>query len=315
MGREDKATWKSNYFLKLNQLFEEYTKCFIVGVDNVGSKQMQQIRIALRGHAVILNGKNTMIRKALRAQLDKNPNLEKLFPHIKENIGFVFTHDDLIFIRDKLLENKVAAPARAGAYAPVDVRLQPQNTGMGPEKTSFFQALQIPTKITKGTIEILSEVHLIEAGAKVGASEATLLNMLKVSPFTYGLVVRQVYDSGSCFGPEVLDITPEVIQERFQVGLQRVAALTMQVSYPNQSNASHYLINGFKNLVAVCAATEDLSFKQADTMLEILRDPTKLAALTAAAAPAASEAPKEEAKVEEEEESDDGMDFCLFGDD
>ena len=26
-----------------------YPKCFIVGADNVGSKQMQEIRIALRG--------------------------------------------------------------------------------------------------------------------------------------------------------------------------------------------------------------------------------------------------------------------------
>merc|ERR1719309_1536666 len=32
---------------------------------------------------------------------------------------------------------------------------------MGPEKTSFFQALSIPTKITKGTIEIIQDVPLI----------------------------------------------------------------------------------------------------------------------------------------------------------
>lgn len=29
------------------------------------------------------------------------------------------------------------------------------NTGLGPEKTSFFQALSITTKISRGTIEIL----------------------------------------------------------------------------------------------------------------------------------------------------------------
>ena len=47
------------------------------------------------------------------------------------------------------------APARAGAVAPLDVKIPAQATTLGPEKTSFFQALQIPTKITKGTIEIL----------------------------------------------------------------------------------------------------------------------------------------------------------------
>ena len=73
---------------------------------------------------------------------------------------------------------------RAGALAPLDVTVPAQNTGMGPEKTSFFQALSIPTKITKGTIEIIQDVPLIKAGDKVGMSEATLLNMLSISPFT-----------------------------------------------------------------------------------------------------------------------------------
>lgn len=49
MVREDKSTWKANYFTKIGELFEEYPKCFIVGVDNVGSKQMQEIRQAMRG--------------------------------------------------------------------------------------------------------------------------------------------------------------------------------------------------------------------------------------------------------------------------
>merc|ERR1711884_250054 len=105
----------------------------------------------------------------------------------------VFTKEELITIRDLLLSNKKAAPAKAGAVAPVDVVIPAQNTGMGPEKTSFFQALQIPTKITKGTIEIINDVPIITTGDKVGASEATLLNMLKIFPFSYGLLIQKVY--------------------------------------------------------------------------------------------------------------------------
>ena len=65
----------------------------------------------------------------------------------------------MVDVRDKILENKVQAPAKAGALAPVDVKIPPQNTGLGPEKTSFFQALSIPTKISKGTIEILVSLN------------------------------------------------------------------------------------------------------------------------------------------------------------
>uniref|UniRef100_A0A673WHQ1 Large ribosomal subunit protein uL10 n=1 Tax=Salmo trutta TaxID=8032 RepID=A0A673WHQ1_SALTR len=155
MPREDRTTWKSNYFMKIIQLLDDYPKCFIVGADNVGSKQMQAIRLSLRGKAVVLMGKNTMMRKAIRGHLENNPALEKLLPHIKGNVGFVFTKEDLAEIRDMLLANKVPAAARAGAIAPCDVTVPAQNTGLGPEKTSFFQALGITTKISRGTIEIL----------------------------------------------------------------------------------------------------------------------------------------------------------------
>ena len=79
----------------------------------------------------------------------------RLMPYIAGNIGFVFTKEDLSEIRDILESNQKEAPAKAGALAPVNVFIEKVNTGLGPEKTSFFQALSIPTKITKGTIEIL----------------------------------------------------------------------------------------------------------------------------------------------------------------
>ena len=95
------------------------------------------------------------------------------------------------------MDNKVAAPARAGALAPADVYIPAGNTGMEPGKTSFFQALGVPTKIARGTIEITTDVRVCEAGSKVGASEATLLNMLNISPFTYGMSISQIYDQGA----------------------------------------------------------------------------------------------------------------------
>lgn len=95
-----------------------------------------------------------------------SPNF-RLLPHIVGNIGFVFTNEDLTEVRDILLSNKKEAPAKAGAIAPLDVFVPAGSTGQGPEKTSFFQALSIPTKITKGMIEILSTVHLVHKDEKV----------------------------------------------------------------------------------------------------------------------------------------------------
>ncbi|KAH0516990.1 60S acidic ribosomal protein P0 [Microtus ochrogaster] len=62
--------------------------------------------MSLLGKAVVLMGKNTMVRKAIRGHLENNPPLEKLLPHIRDNVGFVFTKEDLTEIRDMLLANK-----------------------------------------------------------------------------------------------------------------------------------------------------------------------------------------------------------------
>jgi len=313
MVKEDKATWKSKYFVKIASLLDEYPKCFIVNADNVGSKQMQQIRMALRNQAVVLMGKNTMMRKAVRGHLDKIPALEKLLPHIVGNVGLVFTKGDLGDVRELLLSNKVKAPARAGAIAPLDVYVPKQATTLGPEKTSFFQALQITTKITKGCIEILNDVKLFSTGDKVGASEASLLNMLNISPFSYGLLIRQVYDSGSVFEPMILDIKDEDLRDKFLVGVRNVAALSLNIGYPTMASAPHSIVNGFKKLLAIAVET-DIDFEEANVTKEYLKDPSKFAsaAPVAAAASTKAEAPKEEKKEESEEESDDDMGFGLF---
>ncbi|XP_043191268.1 60S acidic ribosomal protein P0-like [Amphibalanus amphitrite] len=311
MVREDRRKWKENYFSKLSACLDEYPKCFIVGADNVGSKQMQQIRIALRGTATVVMGKNTMMRKVIRGKLDSNPHLEKLLPHIVENVGFVFTKEDLSEVREKLLSNKVKAPARVGAIAPLDVVVPAQNTGLGPEKTSFFQALSIATKISKGTIEIINDVNLINEGDKVGNSEATLLNMLGISPFSYGLVVKKVYDSGTVFDPKVLDLTNDDLIAAFVQGVRNVAAVSLTIGVPTAASVPHSIINGFKDLLAIAAET-DITFKEAEKVKEYLADPSKFAV---AAAPVAAETKEAAApaKVEEPEESeDDDMGFGLF---
>jgi len=212
-------TNKQEYFEKLRTLLEDHKSIFIVSVDNVSSQQMHEIRRALRGRGVVLMGKNTMVRRAVRILSSEFPEYERLLPHVKGNVGFVFTNEDLKDIRDVILSNRVAAPARAGAVAPGDVYVPAGNTGMEPGKTSFFQALGVPTKIARGTIEITTDLKLVGAGGKVGPSEATLLNMLNISPFTYGMSISQVYDDGQCFASSVFGYqrgrpSPELLECR-----------------------------------------------------------------------------------------------------
>ncbi|KAJ8104180.1 ribosomal protein L10-domain-containing protein [Lipomyces tetrasporus] len=306
---------KSEYFTKLRSLLEEYKSIFIVGVDNVSSQQMHEIRRALRGQGVILMGKNTMVRRAIRGFLADFPEFERLLPHVRGNVGFVFTNSDLKDIREIILDNKVAAPARAGAVAPKDVWIPAGNTGMEPGKTSFFQALGVPTKIARGTIEITSDVQVVSAGFKVGASEATLLNMLNISPFTYGMAVLQVYDQGQAFSPEILDIEEETLIKSFTSAVTTITTISLAIGYPTLPAVIHSLINHYKKVLAVSIAT-DYTFPGSESIKDRIANPDAYAAAAPVAAAVAADeeaAPAaEEAAAEEAEESEDDMGFGLF---
>ncbi|KAF8273297.1 hypothetical protein EI94DRAFT_1716337 [Lactarius quietus] len=70
------------------------------------------------------------------------------------------------------------------------------------------------------------------AGTCVGPSAATLLNILNISPFTYGMTVAQIYDRGNVFSPEVLDISTDELVNRFLTGITTVAAISLTLNYP-----------------------------------------------------------------------------------
>ncbi|KAG0463800.1 hypothetical protein HPP92_019869 [Vanilla planifolia] len=328
-----KAEKKVEYDKKLCRLLDEYTKVLIAVADNVGSNQLQNIRKGLRGESIVLMGKNTLIRRCIKFHAERTGNNSylSLLPLLVGNVGLILPR----VISRKLVKRlrntndtnnednqrrykKVGAPARVGLVAPIDVVVPPGNTGLDPSQTSFFQVLNIPTKINKGTVEIITPVELIKKGEKVGSSEAALLAKLGIRPFSYGLVVQSVYEDGSVFSPEVLDLTEDDLIEKFSTGLSMVTSLSLAISYPTLAAAPHVFVNAYKNVLALSIATE-YTYPQAEKVKEYLKDPSKFAV---AAAPVAVEAEttsaftaaaaKEEAKEEPAEESDDDMGFSLF---
>lgn len=311
---------KNKYFEKLIQLVENTPSALIVEIDHVGSKQMQTIRLALRGKATLLMGKNTMIRTALRKRIEETEDqgLSNLLAAIQGNMGFVFCNEgQMDFVREVLNENKLPAAAKAGAVAPIDVHIPQGPSGLEPAQTQFFQALNIPTKIQKGMIEITADVHLIKAGDKVSLSAQALLTKLGRRPFAYGIVVRAVYQEGSVFDAAVLDITEDVLVAKFMRGVGNVAAMGREIGIPTEAALPHMICNAFKNMVALVSDI-DFSFEQADEIKAILSDPAKLAAMKAAgaasaAAPAAGgAAPAAAAAAAEPEEEEEEMEFDLF---
>merc|ERR1712187_30033 len=159
------------------------------------------------------------------------------------NVGFVFTNSDLSEIRKVIESNVRPAPARVGAIAPIDVIVPKGPTGCDPGQTAFFQTLQIATKITKGQIEMVNDTNLIEEGEKVTASQAALLQKLGIEPFTYGMLLSKVYDSGSLVDAKGVDITDDVLASKFSQALCLLASISLSLGFPTQASVPHSIVN------------------------------------------------------------------------
>merc|ERR1712048_705571 len=303
---------KKEYFERMRNLLLNYSKAFIVEMDNVGSGQLQNTRKGLRGRAEILMGKNTMMRKCIREFVDQNPGspICQLEALCRGNVGFVFTNGDLGEVRSALESNVRPAPARVGSIAPIDVVVPKGPTGCDPGQTNFFQTLQISTKITKGQIEMTNDTHLISTGEKVTASQAALLQKLGIEPFTYGMELKSVYDNGSLFDAKVLDITDDVLATKFASAVSALASISLALGYPTQASVPHSISNAFRSILSVSLGCESYSFQQADIMKKYISDPSNFSSSNTKEDNIKEENTDED-EVEEEMDLGGGMD--MFG--
>merc|ERR1719201_1738129 len=223
---------KAAYFAHLEECLTKYARAFLVDADFVGSKQISDIRIALRGKGELLFGKNTMIRRCIRNLTEdgSHEDWESIIGIMRGNLGFIFTHGEFDVLHQVVKDFVKPSAAKAGVIAPVSVTIPKGPTGLDPAQTSFFQALNIATKINKGSIEIINDTTVVKEGIKVGSSEAALLTKLNVKPFKYGLAVKYIYEGG-VFSPDVLKITDDILIGKMMMGIVACRQLSMGLSF------------------------------------------------------------------------------------
>jgi len=311
---------KVAYATKLNKLFDTYKKVLFCSLDNVRSQQIHDVRRGLRGKAVLLMGKKTMQKKIISIRggasgaSDLDKDLKKTLVDenfLSGNLALLFTNADISEINEVCQKYRVQAPARVGAVSPVEVIIPAGNTGLEPTQTSFFQALNIATKISKGTVEIVADKKVLGVGDKVDSSIAALLAKLKISPFFYSVEVVAMWEGGIMFSKDDLNVTDASIEASLLSGISNLTALSLGSGVLTELSFPHAILDGFKNLLAASVETS-YTFPEYDaaTTIKNIKEGkvTAVAAAPAASGAAAAAAPAAAAKAAEpEEEEDFGM--------
>jgi len=323
---------KVNYFARMNELLTQYRRLIFCNVDNVQSQQMHNIRRSLRGKAEVLMGKNTQMRKVMRTRAESESAtatdkaiLEKIVDDgsLVGNLGIIFTNEEFQVVTDVITKNRIQAPARIGAVSPMDVVIPAGNTGLEPGATSFFQALQINTKIVKGAVEIVTEKKVLSVGDKVDSSTAALLQKLNIKPFFYGLTVKFIFDNCDKFGAEILELNDDFFRAGITSAISNIASLSLATGIPTEAALPHLVTSAFKNLLSLSLGTS-YTFTEFNgkAIVEAVKSGKSLGGGGGGgAAPAHAEkaadakggkGKKEEAPPPPQEEDDAGMGLDLF---
>jgi len=325
--KSDKRIKKEAYWTRLQVTAAKYKNVMFVDANNVSSKQIGAIRFHLRAiGAVMIMGKNTLMKASLTAANTapeegdedyaarkdtwvQNKNIPLILKQLEGNTNLIFTNGDLSEVKTILDEQVRPSPAKPGMIAPDDVTIPAGPTGLDPKQTSFFQTLQIQTKIVKAQIEIVTAKKVIEEGVKIDSTQAALLDKLKIYPFSYKMHCTMVIQDGNLFDAKVLSLSTDSILQKFQKGIKTQAQLSLGAGYATTASAPHSILNGFKNLLAASMAS-GYTFPQADAFISAAKNAPAAGAATGGATEVA--APVEEEKKEEPEDVDMGN---LFGGD
>ena len=117
---------------QLISLLKKYNYISLLRTEQIGSKQLQAIKKALRNKAIISMARNSLMVRALQKASTKKKNLDKLIPYVEGSSAFAFTDISPFELSDLLLQNKAKAPAKVGTVSPDDILIEAGNTGFPP---------------------------------------------------------------------------------------------------------------------------------------------------------------------------------------
>ncbi|KCZ81217.1 hypothetical protein H312_01363, partial [Anncaliia algerae PRA339] len=249
-SRAVKKARKSAIYSKIKELFNNNPQFLLVNLSYITGNQLQQCKREWKDIAELIVIKNTALKKAL-----KDIKKEDFIESIQGNVALLFlkkggSFDDFKKLNEIMVTHKRNTVAKTGSYAQDDYIIKPHVTALGADKVSFFQALNIPYKVNKGKLEILSDLKVLTKGTKVGPAHATLLSLLGISPYTYYMKIDNCYDE-EFFPSSILSISKDEIKESIKASVDDCRFISLGIDNVNELTVNNFLTNEVNDSVAL----------------------------------------------------------------
>ena len=222
--------WKREEVDELAGFLSEYDSVGIVDITGIPSRQLQEMRSELHGTAALRVSRNTLLARALETAGD---GLERLTGFISGQVGLIGTNDNSFGLYQQLEASKTSAPINAGEVAPVDIVIPEGDTGVDPGPfVGELQSVGANARIDQGSIRVMEDSTVLEAGEEVSADLSNVLGELGIEPKEVGLDLRGVFADGVLFEPADLELDIEAYRADVQTASSRGQNLSVNAGIP-----------------------------------------------------------------------------------
>ncbi len=290
----------------------------IASIERVPADLLQKIRRELRGEATIRVVKRRLLLRALEQLKGKIPGIEGLEGYANGPVAVIVTDMDPFRLFKKLKEFKRYAPVKAGQVAPVDIVVPAGISPVPAPMIAEIKAAGIPSKVTRGFVEVTEDYVAVKAGEVVPESVANALAKLGVKPLEIMLAVQAAWNDGIVFPRDVLDVSVEEILSQLATAHMHAINLAVHAGYPTAESLPIMLAKAHREALGLAVAAGYVTGETAKYVLaraygqalalasklpeDALDDELK-AALQGVAAAAPAPAQQESSSSQSEEES------------
>ncbi|PSP70181.1 50S ribosomal protein L10 [Halobacteriales archaeon QH_8_67_27] len=222
--------WKQDEVADVVEMIGSYDSVGIVDITGIPSRQLQDMRRDLYGTAELRVSRNTLVERALE---EVDEGLEQLTDYVSGQVGLIGTNDNPFGLFQQLEASKTPAPINAGEVATDDIVVPEGDTGVDPGPfVGDLQSVGANARIQEGSIQVMEDSTVLEAGEEVSADLANVLSELGIEPKEVGLDLRAVYAEGVLFEPEELELDVAEYRADVEAAAARGRNLAVNASYP-----------------------------------------------------------------------------------
>ncbi len=242
------AEWKYDEVKKLTDLFTSKKVVGIVEIGGIPAPQMQQMRSNLHGTTNIRSAKNSLLFRALDEAEKQIKGISGLKELITGQTAVIATDMNPFKLFGQIKTTRTMAPARGGETAAHDIIVKAGDTPFKPGPVvGELQKVGIPAAIQEGKVIIKNDKVIVPEGEKIPKDVAQMLTRLEIYPVEIGMTLHAVFEDGSIFKPDVLDIDVDVFIGRMSQASSNAFNLAIESGWINGLTIKPLLMKAHHN--------------------------------------------------------------------